>query len=279
MFHESNKIGRAGLVAAVEQAADSIIITDTNGIIQYVNPAFTAMTGYTSEEAVGSQPRILKSGRHNPAFYEGLWSTVGSGQVWKGSLVNRRKDGSLYDEEMQISPVRDEEGDIAGFIAIKRDVTLRRNADEAARFLAAIVNSSEAAIISSTPDGVILTWNRGAEATFGYPAADAIGKPLSMLMPPERLPKLAYFTNQLLQGVAVSQYESSCLRSDGRKIHVSVTGSPLINSDGQVVALAAILRDISANKEAEAALRESEQRFRLIADSCPAMIWMADAAG
>ena len=187
MSRGSGSIERAGLVAAVEQAADGIVVTGIDGIIQYVNPAFTAMTGYTSEEAVGQNPRILKSGHQPAAFYEDLWNTIRSGRVWHGELINRRKDGTFYDEEMRITPVEDANGEIVSYIAIKHDVTERRKAEEAQRFLAAIVESSEDAIVAYTPAGVILTWNRGAEAVFGYSAGEAIGKHLSMVVAPGRL--------------------------------------------------------------------------------------------
>src|ERR1022692_1826857 len=91
VYRENSMVERAGLVAAVEQAADGIVITDRDGKIQYVNPAFTTMTGYTREEAVGQNPRILKSGRQSAAFYQQLWNTITSGQVWHGDVINRRK--------------------------------------------------------------------------------------------------------------------------------------------------------------------------------------------
>ena len=198
MYRESGIIEQAGLVAAVEQAADGIVITDTDGKIQYVNPAFTAMTGYTSEEAVGQYPRILKSGLETAEFYEELWNTIRSGRVWHGELINRRKDGTFYREEMRITPVRDSKGEIVSYIAIKHDVTERRAAEEAQRFLAAIVESSEDAIAAYTPAGIILTWNRGAETIFGYSAGEAIGKHVSMLTV---LPAgLAHFTEQVSAG-------------------------------------------------------------------------------
>jgi PAS domain S-box-containing protein len=253
VFRESGIIERASLVAAVDHAADGIVITDTNGKIQYVNPAFTAMTGYSSEEAVGQSPRILKSGRQPAAFYEEIWNTIRSGRVWNGDVINRRKDGTVYREEMRITPLQDSNGEVVSYIAIKHDVTGRRAAEEAQGFLAAIVESSEDAIAASTPAGVILTWNRGAEALFGYTAGDAIGKHVSMLMAPDGLPALAYFTEQVSQGITVSQLESLCLRKDGRKIPVSSTGSPVKNFAGEVVAMSAIMRDISERQEAEQA--------------------------
>lgn len=115
---------------AMEMAANAIVITDRNGTIQWVNPAFTAITGYEREEATGKNPRILKSGRHDQKYYEQLWQTILSGHVWKGEVINRRKDGSLYTEEMTIAPVRDEQGNITHFIAIKQDVTERKQFEQ-----------------------------------------------------------------------------------------------------------------------------------------------------
>jgi len=111
------------LSTVVEQTSEAIIITDTSGVIEYVNPAFERITGYTRDDAVGRTPRILKSGKHDATFYETLWSTIKGGSDWQGQLTNRRKDGSLYVEEATISPVRDNNGTITNFVAIKRDVT------------------------------------------------------------------------------------------------------------------------------------------------------------
>jgi PAS domain S-box-containing protein len=247
----SDDIERDGLAAAMEQTADGVVITDSIGTIQYVNAAFTTMTGYTREEAVGNNPRVLKSGRHAVTFYEELWKTIQCGRVWNGEVINRRKDGTSYEEEMRITPVLGTNGEIVRYIAIKHDVTGQRAAEKAHRCLAAIVENSEDAIISSTPTGVILTWNRGAEAIFGYTSGEAVGKPVSMLMAPDRMPDIVYFTERVSHGIVVSQYESLCLSKDGREICVSVTGSPIITSSGEVVALSAVLRDISERIAAE----------------------------
>jgi PAS domain S-box-containing protein len=109
--------------AAVEQAAEIIIMTDVQGTIQYVNPAFERITGYSRNEAIGKKPSLLKSGKHSQEFYRGLWDTIMTGDVWKGRLTNRRKNGTLFEEEASISPIRDEKGRIANFVAVKRDVT------------------------------------------------------------------------------------------------------------------------------------------------------------
>jgi diguanylate cyclase (GGDEF)-like protein/PAS domain S-box-containing protein len=119
--------------AALEAAANAIVITDNEGRIMWVNSAFTHLTGYASEEAVGQTTRLLRSDSHEPAFYQNLWQTVLSGQVWHGEMINRRKDGSLYIEEQTITPVRDWRGKIANFIAVKQDVTSRKQADDLLR--------------------------------------------------------------------------------------------------------------------------------------------------
>ena len=111
------------LAIAVEQAEEAIAITDLEGTIQYVNPAFEKMTGYSKDEALGKNPRILKSGKQDQEFYRNLWSTVTQGKVWRGRFVNRRKDGTFYREDATISPVRDRSGGIVNFVAVKRDVS------------------------------------------------------------------------------------------------------------------------------------------------------------
>src|SRR5690242_18013419 len=99
-----------GLDEAIAQAAESVVITDTHGNILYVNPAFSAMTGYSAQEVLGQNPRILKSGQQDPAFYNELWKTIRKGSIWRGELLNRRKNGEIYTEEMTIAPVRNADG-------------------------------------------------------------------------------------------------------------------------------------------------------------------------
>lgn len=111
------------LSIAVEQAAESVVITDPAGKILYVNPAFEHVTGYSRAEAIGRKPSILQSGKQDEAFYRGLWTTIMSDQVWEGQFVNKKKDGSLYTEKATISPVHNQAGEIVSYVAVKRDVT------------------------------------------------------------------------------------------------------------------------------------------------------------
>ncbi len=112
------------LATAVEHAAEGVAITDRHGVLQYVNPAFENITGYSSSDAIGRKTSLLRSGRHDQHFYETLWQTITSGSIWSGHMTNRRKDGKLYEEEMTISPIRcPQTNEIISFVAVKRDVT------------------------------------------------------------------------------------------------------------------------------------------------------------
>jgi PAS domain S-box-containing protein len=124
--------------AALQAAGNSVVITDREGRIVWVNPAFTRLTGYTLEEVQGRTPRVLKSDAQEPAFYRQLWQTILAGQVWHGELINRRKDGTRYIEDQTIAPVRSAEGAITHFVAIKQDVTDRRQREQELEAIAAV---------------------------------------------------------------------------------------------------------------------------------------------
>ena len=117
------KEGRLRLEAAIEQAGEAVVITDAGGTILYVNPAFESASGYSKAEAAGKNPRILKSGVHGPEFYKAMWDTIKSGGVWSGVICNRKKDGTLYYDQATISPIKNEEGRIVNYVAVKRNIT------------------------------------------------------------------------------------------------------------------------------------------------------------
>jgi PAS domain S-box-containing protein len=121
------------LSVAVNATPNGVVVTDANGVVEWVNPAACRLTGYSAEELVGNNTRMLKSGLHDEAFYKELWTTLTAGKIWRGVIVNRRKDGSLYHEEQTIAPAHDAPGGITHYIAIKQDVTARIRAEEAMR--------------------------------------------------------------------------------------------------------------------------------------------------
>ncbi len=146
--------------AALDAAANAIVITDVSGSIVWVNPAFSQLTGYTASEALHSNPRdLVRSGMHPTDFYQDLWQTILDGRVWHGELINRRKDGSLYHEEQTITPVRNNEGEIIHFVAIKQDISQRiRHQEESLKLMHQVQAQAEqlTQIIRSVPEGVLL---------------------------------------------------------------------------------------------------------------------------
>ena len=129
---EQQGMERVRLVTAIEQSTESIIITDPEGIIQYVNPTFETISGYKKDEVVGQNPKLLKSGRQDDWFYREMWETIENGNVWFGHFINKKKDGGLFEEEATISPVRSAEGKTMNYVAIKRDVTEKRRLESLA---------------------------------------------------------------------------------------------------------------------------------------------------
>jgi PAS domain S-box-containing protein len=158
--------------AALDAAANAIVITDHRGTIQWANPAFTQLTGYTLEEAVGQNSRMLKSGMQDELFYRNLWKAIFAGSVWSGEITNRRKDGQLYSEEMTIAPVRSATGEITNFVAIKQDFTQRKRAEEAletstAKYRDLFESTRDAIVILEPCSRKIVTWNPSATRLFG----------------------------------------------------------------------------------------------------------------
>lgn len=158
---------------ALEQSANLVIITDRKGAIEYVNPKFVQVTGYASAEVIGANPRLLKSGRTSRAQYERLWRTISGGGEWRGEFHNRRKDGTLYWEAASIAPIRDENGVITHFVAIKEDIT-RRKAIESAlhaselKYRNVFATVGDALLLVDSRDGRILTVNPAACKLYGY---------------------------------------------------------------------------------------------------------------
>ncbi|MBI5307951.1 MAG: PAS domain S-box protein, partial [Planctomycetes bacterium] len=121
------------LFNAVEQSGEAVVVTDAYGIIEYVNPAFCTISGYSREEALGRNPKILNSGKNPPGLFRDMWNTILSGKIWRGTVINRKKTGDLYHEEMTVAPVIDSYGEITNFIAVKNDVTDKLMAQEELR--------------------------------------------------------------------------------------------------------------------------------------------------
>ena len=277
-------VDRAALSAAVEHAADGIVITDLAGTIQYANPSFTVMTGYSSEEAVGRNPRFLKSGLHAKAFYEEMWVTIRSGKVWQGELTNRRKDGSVYHEESRISPVQGSNGAIVGYIAIKRDITERKRAAEAQREnedrFRGMFEYAPSGMCVTGMDGRFVQVNEALCRILGYSAEELLRISWTGLTHPDDLASSMKKMDRLIS--ERGEYVEDELRNFhrlGHEVWVRVRVSLLRDIDGSPQYFLAHVEDITERRRAAEALRESEERFRNMADSSPSMMWVTNRTG
>ena len=266
---------RLTLARIVESADDAIVSGTVDGIIISWNAAAQRIYGYTEEEAIGKPIAILLPPElpdEENKIHEML---VAGGRIEHFETVRVTKTGKRIDVSLTISPIKDSTGRTVGVSGIARDITERKRIEQFRFRHAAIVESSTDAIISKSLDRVITSWNTGAQKMFGYTEEEVLGQPITILIPPELQGEEARLLERLRSEERIEHYETIRLTKTGQAVDVSLTIGPIRNSAGEVVGFSNIAQDITDRKRAERAVQESEQRFRLVADSAPVLIWMS----
>jgi PAS domain S-box-containing protein len=277
------------LHAAIERSYSSIVITNKKGIIEYVNPAFTATTGYSLEEAIGQNPSMLKTDLHDRKYYGELWRTILSGKVWEGEFLNRKKDGTEYWERAVITPVFDDNKQITHFLAVKDDITDRKVASEALkqsedkhRIVSELISDYVYRFEMDGESDFSLNWTSGAfEKITGYTEAEinTLGhRWLSIIHPFDREKIQRRYANNMSDATALrSEYRIITKSGDIRWLSDFV--QPIYNSEGNVHAIMGAVQDITARKLAEEALRASEANMNLLLKVIPDHIFVFNREG
>ncbi len=284
-LEESNALLRAGekqihkLSHAVKYSSATIVITDTEGNIEYTNPTFAHLTGYSIEEAIGNNSRILQSGETRPEVYEELWSTIKSGDEWKGELCNKKKDGELYWEHVSISPVKDDNGAITNFIAVKDDITGRKQAEEALKLseqrLRDILNYSSAIFYMKDLSGKYLFINQRYELIFNIKNKDIINKTDHDIFPKEMADTYRSHDIQVVEKCGHVEVEESALHDDGN-VHTYISVKfPVRRASGEIYATCGISTDITKRKKLEVEL----QKLASVVRNCSELINIATTDG
>ncbi|MEJ6980482.1 PAS domain-containing sensor histidine kinase [Pedobacter sp. P351] len=247
-----SQVEKQALLAAIVNSSDDAIISKTlKGIITSWNRAAEVMFGYTGEEVIGKHISILIPPSRIKEEGIIIGNVVKGRRVDHFETIRLAKDGREIPVSLTVSPIVDSDGTVIGASKIARDIRDKKAADEKQAILAAIVDSSDDAIISKTLKGIITSWNKAAEVMFGYTGEEIIGKHITVLIPPSRIKEEEIIIGNVVKGNRVDHFETIRLAKDGREIQISLTVSPIIDSQGVVIGASKIARDISDKKIAD----------------------------
>ena len=267
------------LSRAVEQSPATVLITNLDGTIEYVNPKFTETTGYLPEEALGKNPRVLKSGDMGPESYREMWEAVSAGREWRGEFHNRRKNGELYWEHASISAIRDATGAVTHYLAVKEDITARKATEQALRkseeALRALYENAPIGIFTSLPSGRYQSVNPYYAAIYGFPTPDEMVQTITDI--PSQIYTDPKDRHALLETVAlqntVENYMVRRKTRDNEERWVSLNMRAVRSPSGEIERFEGFCSDITQRKQAETALRQATERFERMAMSVPLALY------
>ncbi len=266
--------------SVLEAIPDAVAVVNQQGVMIQTNSQMEAMFGYTREELIGQKIEILVPERQRPQHdhhREQFHARPKIRRMGSGlDLYGRRRDGSEFPVEISLSPVATNDGMIV--LSAIRDISDRKRIEEelqrlneeldrrksrelrdSQNRLALIVDSSQDAIIGKNLEGIVTHWNKGAEHMYGYTAQEMIGRPISVLAPKERIDEIPMILQKIRAGERVGYFESERVTKDGRRLHVSISVSPIHDGDGKVVGASTIARNITGQKKIEDQLRQSQK--------------------
>jgi two-component system cell cycle sensor histidine kinase/response regulator CckA len=247
------------LAAIVESSEDAVISKTVDGTILTWNAGAEHVYGYPAAETIGRAITLLLPEDRADEEKE-ILQRIGQGErVEHFETVRRTKSGDLIDVSLTISPIFDKNGGILGASHVARNITDRKRLDERLQLLAAVIESSEDAVISKTLDGTILTWNAGAEHVYGYPAGETIGRPMTLLLPEDRADEEKEILQRIGQGERVEHFETVRRTKSGGLIDVSLTISPILDKNGRILGASHVARDITDRKRFEEQLRRGQR--------------------
>ncbi|MEJ2165596.1 MAG: PAS domain S-box protein [Desulfobacterales bacterium] len=275
------------LSQAVEQSPVTVMITDKAGNIEYVNPKFSEVTGYSAKEAIGQNPRIFKSGKHPDSFYKDLWNTILSGKTWRGEFLNRRKNDEEFWESTSISAIKNDEGDITHFVAVKQDITARKKAQQTIRESRSkyrdLVENASCIIFQMDTQGKITFFNRYAQEFFGYSEAEILGRSIVGTITPATESTgrdLKIMMQDLVNHPQrYTDNENENTRRNGELAWVAWTNRAIYDDENRLSEILCIGIDRTEQKKAEEILKNSEQRLAQIIDFLPDPAWVIDSDG
>src|SRR5208283_2815408 len=254
-------------------AAHAAIVIHDNGCILDANQALADMFGYGLNEMIGRHTTDFAA----PEARELVRAQSLSGDLQPYEVIGQRKDGSTFPIEVHVRNIHYHGRNVR--VATLLDITDRNRADEVARKLASIVESSDDAIFSTTPAGIIVRWNRGAERAHGFSATEIQGQALDILLPVERRSEAAQFLDRVRRGERIDYFETTWLRNDGKPVQVGLTVSPLKDSRGQVTGALVVGRDLAARKRAEDTLHGSQRLLRDVMEGSTDAFYIKDQQG
>ena len=260
---------------AFEDAPYGMCMTDLNGRFLHANSAFCRMLGYSPQELLaGAWQQIThpddleRSCQIAMQFRKGVDTTL---ELKKRYL---HKQGKTVWVHLKISLVKDGLGKPSHYITQIEDITQRKRADEAQAFLASLVESSQDAIVGMNPEGIVMSWNRGATELYGYGSEEMIGKSMSTVVPADRPGQFSQLLEKIRKAETISTYETHRVRKDGTRVDISLSLSPVFDESRQITGLVSIARDMTQRRQSEQALLSSEEKFRQLAENISEVFWI-----